>query len=237
MSDSARGHSAQTLTASTTETLRQRLLSGEWPGGTQLRQEALSRELGVSRVPVREALRQLEAEGLVEIVEHRGAVVAELSLDEILELLRVRALLECDILLEAVPRQTRGDLETAESLLGQFKAALDARDVSRWGLLNAEFHLTLYRAAGRPHTLAMIGQLLNRTDRYTRIQIMLTDCCEQSYREHAELLALCRGKDAVSAAASLRKHILDAGPALAAHYPQQRSGIATRRSRTRNLPE
>ncbi|MCD2476343.1 GntR family transcriptional regulator, partial [Staphylococcus aureus] len=79
--------SRQTLTSAVSEALRNRILTGDLTGGTQLRQEALSQEFGVSRVPVREALRQLEAEGLVRIFDHRGAVVTELSLDDVRELL------------------------------------------------------------------------------------------------------------------------------------------------------
>ncbi|WP_258186835.1 GntR family transcriptional regulator [Chromobacterium haemolyticum] len=172
----------QTLTATTTDTLRQRILLGEWPAGTQLRQEALSKELGVSRVPLREALRQLEAEGLVAITERRGAVIAQLSLPEVMELLRVRVLLECDMLLEAVPRQTQADLDAAGALLTQFEEALRRRDVGAWGILNSRFHLALYQAANRPQTLALIEQLHNRTDRYTRMQILLTNFSDRAHR-------------------------------------------------------
>ncbi|MBI3144746.1 MAG: GntR family transcriptional regulator, partial [Pseudogulbenkiania sp.] len=72
----------QTLTSAVTESLRQRILAGEFADGQQLRQEALSNEYGVSRVPVREALRQLEAEGLIQIIDHKGALVSKLSLDD-----------------------------------------------------------------------------------------------------------------------------------------------------------
>lgn len=208
----------QTLTATATDTLRQRILSGEWPDGTQLRQEALSRELGVSRVPVREALRQLEAEGLVRIIERRGAVVSQLSLPEIVELLRVRVLLECDMLLEAIPRQTAADIAAAEALLARFEVALNNQDVATWGLLNASFHLALYQAAGRPQTLALIEQLHNRTDRYTRMQILLTGFNDRAHLEHNHLLELCRQKDAISAAAFLKQHIMHAEEALEAWY-------------------
>ncbi len=210
----------QTLTATTTDTLRQRILLGEWPAGTQLRQEALSKELGVSRVPLREALRQLEAEGLVAITERRGAVIAQLSLPEVLELLRVRVLLECDMLLEAVPRQTQADLDAAGALLAQFEEALRRRDVGAWGILNSRFHLALYQAADRPQTLALIEQLHNRTDRYTRMQILLTNFSDRAHREHSEMLELCRRKDAVSAAAFLRQHILNAEEALEAWHQE-----------------
>lgn len=221
----------QTLTATATDSLRQRILSGEWPDGTQLRQEALSRELGVSRVPVREALRQLEAEGLVRIIERRGAVVSQLSLPEIVELLRVRVLLECDMLLEAIPRQTAADIAVAEALLARFEVALNNQDVATWGLLNASFHLALYQAAGRPQTLALIEQLHNRTDRYTRMQILLTGFNDRAHLEHNHLLELCRQKDAITAAAFLKQHIMHAEEALEAWYLAHQSPPSSKRGR------
>lgn len=226
----------QTLTATATDTLRQRILSGEWPDGTQLRQEALSRELGVSRVPVREALRQLEAEGLVRIIERRGAVVSQLSLPEIVELLRVRVLLECDMLLEAIPRQTAADIAAAEVLLARFDVALKNQDVATWGLLNASFHLALYQAAGRPQTLALIAQLHNRTDRYTRMQILLTGFNDRAHLEHNHLLELCRQKDAISAAAFLKQHIMHAEEALEAWYLAHQSPPSSKRGRKPRPP-
>ena len=231
MSDKKTNSPQQTLTATATETLRQRILSGEWPDGTQLRQEALSRELGVSRVPVREALRQLEAEGLVRIIERRGAVVSQLSLPEIVELLRVRVLLERDILLEAIPRQTSADLAEAQALLARFEIALKEQNVAEWGLLNASFHLALYRAANRPQTLALIELLHNRTDRYTRMQILLTGFNDRAHHEHNQLLELCRQKDAITAAAFLKQHIMNAEEALEAWYHAHQTAPKGKRSR------
>ncbi|NDV12295.1 GntR family transcriptional regulator [Crenobacter caeni] len=221
----------QSLTAIATDTLRQRILAGEWSDGGQLRQEALSRELGMSRVPIREALRQLEAEGLVTIVENKGAVVSQLSLPEVVELLHVRVLLECDVLMAAIPRQTSADLAEAEALLARFETALRDEDIAEWGILNARFHLALYRAAERPQMLALIEQLHNRTDRYTRMQILLTGFSDRAHHEHGHLLELCRQKDSISAAAFLRQHILNAQEALEAWYRAQSTRAPARRAR------
>lgn len=137
----------QTLTSAVTESLRQRLLSGEFVDGQQLRQEALSNEYGVSRVPVREALRQLEAEGLIQIIDHKGAIVSKLSLDDVLELLEIRAMLESSVLKASIPCQTSADITLAEQTLHEFEVALQKNDVRHWGELNSRFHLALYRAA------------------------------------------------------------------------------------------
>ncbi|MBV8048508.1 MAG: GntR family transcriptional regulator [Paludibacterium sp.] len=204
----------QTLTSAVTESLRQRILSGEFADGQQLRQEALSNEYGVSRVPVREALRQLEAEGLVQIIDHKGALVSKLSFEDIRELLDIRALLESELLRTSVPHQSQTDLNLAETTLKEFELALKNNDVRHWGELNARFHMALYRSAKRPNTQALIEQLHNKTDRYTRMQILLTQTMEQAHAEHTQLLALCRAGKADEAAAFIRFHILSAENAL-----------------------
>jgi len=204
----------QTLTSAVTESLRQRILSGEFADGQQLRQEALSNEYGVSRVPVREALRQLEAEGLIQIIDHKGAVVSKLSLDDVLELLEIRAMLESSLLAAAIPKQTRADLDAAASTLAEYETALKTDDIRHWGELNSRFHLALYRAAARPNTLALIEQLHNKTDRYTRMQILFTHTKERAHAEHTQMLELCRQGKVQEAAEFIRSHILSAGKAL-----------------------
>ncbi|NLR75535.1 MULTISPECIES: GntR family transcriptional regulator [Leeia] len=211
----------QTLTGAVTEALRNQILTGELPDGMQLRQEALSQEFGVSRVPVREALRQLEAEGLVQILDHKGATVTQFSFTDVKELLDIRALVECDLLQRAIPLQSEAELKEAESLLKQFEAALKKKDVSLWGRLNAQFHLSLYRSAGRPHSLALVESLLNKTERYTRMQILYADYSQRAQSEHSALLEFCRKKDAEGGARFLREHILGAEHALENYFAKQ----------------
>lgn len=216
----------QTLTGAVTESLRQRILSGEFKDGQQLRQEALSNEYGVSRVPVREALRQLEAEGLIQIIDHKGALVSTLSLHDVLELLEIRAVLEGEVLKAAIPLQTDADLAAAEAALTDFGAALNNHDVRLWGELNSRFHLALYRAAHRPNTLALIEQLHNKTDRYTRLQIMFTRTMTRTHEEHTRLLELCRERAVDEAVEFIRFHILSAGHALEQYLQEQQHQAA-----------
>src|SRR5215831_10103884 len=96
----------QTLTSMTADAIRERILRGLYPEGKPLRQDAIGVELGVSRIPVREALRQLEAEGLVTFNPHRGAIVSTLSLKQISELFELRAEIEGDLIRRAVPRSS-----------------------------------------------------------------------------------------------------------------------------------
>src|ERR1051326_3094699 len=92
----------QTVASMTVEALRERILRGDFPDGEPLRQDALADGRGWNLIPVREELRQLEAEGLVSFSPHRGAVVSTLSLDEIEELFELRAAIECELLRRAI---------------------------------------------------------------------------------------------------------------------------------------
>src|SRR5919202_169118 len=120
----------QTLTSMTLDALRERILHGTYPEGEPLRQDALAEELGVSRIPVREALRQLEAEGLVTFNPHRGAVVSTLSLGEIDELFELRAEIELNLLRRALPKVGAEDLARATEILDTYETALRHGDVA-----------------------------------------------------------------------------------------------------------
>ena len=214
----------QTVTDAVGEALRQQILSGEIAEGAQLRQDAIAVAYSVSRIPVREALRQLEAEGLVTFYPHRGAVVSELSLGEIEELFENRALLECDLLERAVPKQTDDDLAAAAEILDTYEAAFDKADVGVWGQLNWKFHAALYAPANRPRSLALVQNLHNNTDRYLRLQLLLTGGIARAEEEHRSLLGLCRRGDSAAACGLLRQHILEAGTDLVAFLREHRAG-------------
>ncbi len=120
-------------------------MRGDFPEGEPLRQDALADELGVSRIPVREALRQLEAEGLVTFSPHRGAVVSSLSLNEIDELFELRAEIECDLLRRAIPVATREAFRASDAKSSTNSATRsEPGSRSRWGPLNWHFHAALY---------------------------------------------------------------------------------------------
>ncbi len=204
----------QSLASAVADKLRSMIIHGDVQEGEQLRQDAIAADFQVSRIPVREALRQLEAEGLIKIVAHRGAVVSALSADEIEELFDIRALLECAVLKVSIPNLTEADFEKAESILETYEKALWMKEVGTWGRLNWQFHSTLYSRANRPHFMSIIKMLNNNGDRYTRLQLYLTQAFERAKQEHRALLELCRKRDATSASDLLEKHIHNAGSML-----------------------
>jgi DNA-binding GntR family transcriptional regulator len=222
----------QTLTGMTLDALRERILHGAFPEGEPLRQDAIAEELGVSRIPVREALRQLEAEGLVTFNPHRGAVVSTLSLSEIEELFELRALIELDLLRRAMPRLGAEDVARAREILDVYETALRNGDVASWGEMNWQFHSTLFAPADRPFTLGVAQRLHQQCDRYLRMQLALTHGELRANQEHRAILAAVRKKDARRAGELLREHILGAGRALGdflrrERVPQTKGGRAS----------
>ena len=201
----------QSLPVALADSLRERILNGEFKEGDQLVQEALAEEYETSRMPVREALRQLEAQGLVVLKTHKGAIVTTIPLEQIRELFDLRALLECDILEYAIPRLTDDQLRSSQEILSQLEDAYHRKDVGAWGRLNWEFHRSLYVAADRVQTLGIIHGINVQTDRFIRLQLLLSGDVSSAEREHRELLSLCVERDSKRAVPYLRRHILNAG--------------------------
>ena len=217
-----------TVAGATVDGIRERILDRTYPEGEQLRQDVLAADLGVSRIPVREALRQLEAEGLVTFSPHRGAVVSSLSIAEIEELFALRAKLESEILRRAVPLLTDQDFERAEEILDEYDAAFRARDVAAWGDLNWQFHSTLFSAAHRPVTLGVVERLHLHTNRYARMQLALTHGETRAQEEHRAILAAARKRTPGRACSLLSAHILGAGRSLVRFLRGERSANGRR---------
>lgn len=205
------------------ESLQERILSGEFRDGEALVQDVLAEEYGVSRMPVREVLRQLEACGLVSMQTHKGAVVTSIPTEQVEELFELRALLEADMLVRAIRRMTDGDIEEARGVLGELEHSYRRGDMASWGRLNWEFHRRLYLPAGRPQTLSVLHGINLRVERYIRLHLLMTDGLDTAEREHREILRLCALRDAEAAVAYLKLHILDAGRTLVAALRQERA--------------
>jgi DNA-binding GntR family transcriptional regulator len=205
----------QSLTSAVADKLREQIIRGEIAEGTQLRQDAIATQYQVSRIPVREALRQLDAEGLIAIVPNRGAVVPALSPDDIEELFAIRSLLEPEVLKLSIPHLTRSDFDQAEAILKKYVNELNREDhVSGWGRLNWQFHETLYSRANQPRFMAIIRNVNNSGERYTRLQLYLTHGIQRANEEHHKILELCRQRDVAGACKLLREHIEYAGQSL-----------------------
>jgi len=198
--------------------LRHEILRGGMAPGLPLRQDEIAARHGVSKIPVREALLQLVAEGLVAAHPNRGFTVSQLSPQEAEEILQIRAVLECEAARIAMPNMTDGDVAEAASILDQAEAtsALD-----RWSDLNWEFHATLYGPARRKRLLDLIRQVSYPTDRYIRVLIANANYRGRAEREHRAILSACEMRNADAAAALLDQHIRETGVLLAAFLKEQ----------------
>jgi DNA-binding GntR family transcriptional regulator len=217
----------QTVAQMTLDAVRERIVRGIYREGEPLRQDALAIEIGVSRIPIREALRQLESEGLVTFNPHRGAIVSSLSLAEIDEVFALRAMIESDLLRQAIPNLNPERVARATEILTAYDRALEAHDVAAWGELNWKFHSTLYAAADRPIAMGVAQRLHQHADRYLRMQLALTHGETQAKEEHRSILAASRRKDAKAACAQLRAHIIGAGDRLLTFLTAHRAADAT----------
>ncbi|WP_440056009.1 GntR family transcriptional regulator [Pseudoalteromonas sp. T1lg65] len=201
----------KTRTQLVAEAIREKILSGEIKAGDPLRQAALAEELNVSRIPVREALLQLEAEGLVNFEAHKGATVTKLSAEQIDEIFDLRALLEAELLRHSIDKLSNRDLLEAEAVLADLEEAMAAGDTQlATGRLNAEFHSKLYSRAERPQTRELVDVYSKNSERYVRMHILLAGGITTAPEEHRNLLEFCRQKDADKACAYLKQHIIGA---------------------------
>jgi DNA-binding GntR family transcriptional regulator len=187
--------------------LREAIMNGTLAEGKPVRQDEVARQFAVSKIPVREALKRLEAEGLLTFYRNRGAVVTEVSEFEILQIFEVRALLEAQAITLSVPNMKPQTLLLAEQYCNRFASE---RDVARWAQLNWDFHSCLYNDASRPYLVSLIRSVNDRIERYLRMQLTLSDGQARADREHREILRACRAGDAKEAARLTSNHIMDA---------------------------
>jgi len=212
----------KTRTQLVVETLREKILSGEIKAGQPLRQAALADELNVSRIPIREALLQLEGEGLVAFEAHKGATATELNADQVDELFELRAMLEADLLANSLLRISDETLEEATQLLKKLDKALGKENAANtWSELNSGYHNCLYSAAKRPQTQVLVNMLNKNADRYIRMHLLWAGGISKAGPEHAELLAFCKARDIDNAVAKLKLHILNSRDEIKAFLSQR----------------
>lgn len=227
-SQSYSGIPRQSLPSAVADKLREQIIRGEIPEGAQLRQDAIATQYQVSRIPVREALRQLDAEGLIAIVPNRGAIVPALSPSDIGELFSIRALLEPEVLKQSIPLLTEEDFSEAAAVLREYVSELSRPEhLSAWGRLNWHFHSILYSRANQPRFMGIIRNVNNSGERYTRLQLYLTHGVQRANEEHHQMLELCRQRNVKAACELLRVHILHAGDSLKEVLEQRRKESQT----------
>jgi DNA-binding GntR family transcriptional regulator len=192
-----------TLQQRVADAIEREIVDGSVAPGERLRQDDLARRFGVSHIPVREALRALEARGVVSISPRRGARAATFSPDEVRDVLDVRILLETAALKAAIPRLSNDDVNAAEAAIRRIDAE---QDPARWPAANRDFHLALYRAARRPALLRLIAQL-HDDPRCALVSRIITGDRRKSNLEHRRLLDAAKKGATAESVAMLREHV------------------------------
>jgi DNA-binding GntR family transcriptional regulator len=186
------------------DALRDEIISGNLSAGESIRQEYIAKLFNVSRIPVREALKRLESQGLVKNERYKGAIVSSLSDDEIKEIFEVRLNLEPKIIAYSVENISKEALALAREYCDLFG---EETDPGKWGDLNRNFHEALYRDCGRPFHLKIISEAIDRIDSYIRAQLVLTKGMTKAVTEHTAILRACEAGDGELAAKLTEQHI------------------------------
>ena len=212
-------------------TIQSRVLSGEIPTGTRLRQETLASEFGVSRTPVREALRQLQASGILTVAPNRGAVVRGPSARDIREAYAVRAELEGLAAELAVLRLSDGQLRTLRETEGLFRHSIEQliddrkqgvdrhwSGESEWERANNVFHAVIQEAADNRQLLVAIAQLHQRFPRDLTWSALSHSSflLEENIEQHRRILQAIEARDPAQARRAMTDHVRSAGEVIAA---------------------
>jgi len=192
--------------------IRKSILEGALEPGARIQQHALASELGVSHVPLREAIQRLEAEGFLAVHPRRGAFVMPLSLEDAREIFDLRATLEVKALRASIPALTSEQLQIAREAC---VASDGVTAVVRYGELNVQFHRALYAGACRLRLQAMIETLWSNAARYSMLLRFRGDHFERSQSEHWDLVEAAVNGDVERACATLEDHIAAAAQKIA----------------------
>ncbi|MDY3869420.1 MAG: GntR family transcriptional regulator [Pyramidobacter sp.] len=192
--------------------LREAIYRGVLEENEQLLQNQLAARMGVSPIPLREALKQLEIEGLVEFRGRRGAIVSGLTLDDAREIYDMLIWLETGVMRVAFDLISNALIQDEEKLLDEMEKETDT---VKWRDMNVLFHSSLYEPADRPQTLDMIAKLRRQVDRYIRTH--LNSMRKESEEQHREILNCVKNHDLEGAIKALESHLVNTSKDLQAY--------------------
>lgn len=217
--------------------IRRKLLSGEWRLGSRIEEPALALQIGVSRVPVREAIRRLESEGLITRLPRVGAFVPVFTSQDVWELVETREALECYAVMSAAKQITRSALRDLRGIVSELVAAaramfearlhrLEGPLAERWLLADIAFHMAIMRVAGNRRAAKIVGDL-----RLLTWLVLTKDIPAVSLRsrllttigDHVAIWRAIRRRDGATAARLMSEHITSSGRKVVAHLDRERS--------------
>jgi DNA-binding GntR family transcriptional regulator len=198
----------ETLGAQVYHLLRDRILRGEIAGGSRLIQGPLSEEIGTSRIPVRDALKRLESDGLVKCDETGRYSVVQFSTEDAEEVYAIRRQLEPFAVELAARAMTSEAMEEIKSLFNELNKAARRRQLEKYIEINTSFHMAIYEASGMVRLVRIIRGLYSGVPSLT--PIVLEGRIVRSQEEHAEIVDRLAARDGAGAARAMDRHIENA---------------------------
>ena len=189
------------------QTLRQAILKGELKPGERLMEIQLAQKLGVSRTPVREAIRKLELEGLVLMIPRKGAEVAEITIKDLEDVLEVRAALEELAVCDACENITEEQILALKEAADNFQAALESDDLVKCAETDMAFHEIIYSATNNKRLLQILNNLREQMYRYRFEYIKDATQYERLIQEHNDIYESIMRKDKGTAARVVTRHV------------------------------
>lgn len=202
-----------TAQESVLKSLRKMLATSRLKPGQQIIQDALAARLGVSRVPVREALKVLQAEGRVIHDPHRGYFVSELNIEDLAEIYHLRALLEDEALKLGVPNASASDVAAIKAIHEEGILASRKGDITQMAFLNRKFHLAIYQLSKQERLITLIENLWDSIDAYRYLFLNDSGNRNRTNEDHARMVQAIKQKDvkaALKIQASHREHAVKA---------------------------
>ncbi|WP_029372083.1 GntR family transcriptional regulator [Mycobacterium sp. UM_WWY] len=218
-SDFVRPKTAQQAVA---EALRRDITSGKLAPGSWIVQESLAEQFGMSRIPIREALKTLEAEEYITYVPHSGYRVAKLGLDELVEVFRLRDILEAELIRDAMPAVTDDVVDQMREQMTEMERCAAAGDLIGVGLANRQFHFLTFEGSGMARTKRIVTQLWNTADAYRPLYAHLMDLAKVN-SEHVLLVDAMAARDAERVVTLNHEHRLHAIDHLHAVFGREES--------------
>lgn len=189
------------------DVLMSAIMSGQLSPGERLLEVQLAEEMGVSRTPVREAIRRLELEGFVVMLPRKGAYVAGLSIDDVENVYEIRTALETLAVKLAAQRMQDEDYRLLDALAGRMQATWQEGDVEAWVKLDANFHELLYKFSRNDRLVQLMSNVMEQISRYRIISLANVEVRHNSLAEHQNVISALRRRDSEAAVEAAAQHI------------------------------
>ena len=213
----------RTMQKIVTDHLRKSIISGRLGPGERINQDDIAQQLGVSRMPVREALRILQSEGLIELQPHRSAVVVSLRDVDIEEIFGIRAMLEVGAARLSAPNMDPETIARLRTIHAEMESAIEDNDSDRWLVLNQAFHATLLSRCEWPRLRTLIEAQKNAVLPYQRAATALLIRTPRAHQEHSAMLEAAERNDGSSLAFLTEAHLKSTAEELIRYLSQQRA--------------